>query len=100
MHYLELIKLPKGHKSFVSVILNFVAPVAEEIILSSDQVEKRLISQLINGISIVLQKLLKYFNGTAISTSFVSLAPGTFPVILILNLNNLDCDILSFGLSL
>ena len=31
----------------------------------------RLISQLIKGISRVLQKLLKYFNGTAILTSFV-----------------------------
>ena len=30
-----------------------------------------LISQLINGTSRVLQILLKYFNGTAISTSFV-----------------------------
>ena len=31
----------------------------------------RLISQLINGISILLQKLLRYFNGTIISTFFV-----------------------------
>ena len=31
----------------------------------------RLISQLTNGISIVLQKLLRYFNGTISSTSFV-----------------------------
>ena len=29
-------------------------------------------SQLINGIFNALQKLLKYFNGTAISTSFLS----------------------------
>ena len=43
----------------------------------------RLISQLINGISRVSQKLLKYFNGTAISTSFVLPAAGVFPVFLI-----------------
>ena len=36
----------------------------------SDQVKIRFISQLINGISNVLQKLLKCFNGTTISTSF------------------------------
>ena len=60
----------------------------------------RLISQLINDISRVLQKLLKYFNGTAISTSFVLPAAGVFPVILILNLNDSDCVILSFGSSL
>ena len=47
---------------------NFVFPVAEEIAQSSDLVKSRLILQLINGISKVLQKLLKYFNGTTIST--------------------------------
>ena len=36
----------------------------------------RLISQLIIDISRVLQKLLKYFNGTAISTFFVLPAAG------------------------
>ena len=41
----------------------------------ADQVRMRLISQLINDISRVLQKLLKYFNGTTISTSFVPSAP-------------------------
>ena len=40
---------------------------------SLDQVKMRLILQLINDISRVLQKLLKYFNGTAISTFFVLL---------------------------
>ena len=48
----------------------------------------RLISQLINGISRVLQKLLKYFNGTIISTSFVLPSVGVFPVIFILDLND------------
>ena len=44
----------------------------------------RLISQLINGISRVLQKLLKYFSGTIILTSFVPLFPVLF---FCLNLN-------------
>ena len=38
-----------------------------------DQGKMRLISRLIKGISIVLQKLLKYFNGTIISTPFLPL---------------------------
>ena len=36
----------------------------------SDHVKIRFISQLINGMSSVLQKLLKCFNGTTISTFF------------------------------
>ena len=35
------------------------------------QVKIRLTSQLIKGISRVLQKILKYFNGTIISTFYV-----------------------------
>ena len=50
----------------------------------SDHVKIRFISQLINGIFSVLQKLLKYFNGTTISTSFSVLLPSNFPVILVL----------------
>ena len=53
----------------------------------------RLISQLIKGISRVLQKLLKYFNGIAISTSFVLPAVGFFPVILILGMKDLEFTI-------
>ena len=49
-----------------------------------DQVRKRLISQLIIGISRVLQKLLKYFSG--ILTSFVS-SFSILPAIFVLNLN-------------
>ena len=42
----------------------------------TEQVRIRLILQLINGISKVLQKLLlKYFNGTIILTSFEQLFP-------------------------
>ena len=42
----------------------------EEITQYSEQVKMRLILQLINDISRVFQKLLKYVNGTAISTFF------------------------------
>ena len=50
----------------------------------SEQVKIRFTSQLINGISSVLEKLLKYFNGTAISTSFSVLLPSNPPVIMVL----------------
>ena len=51
-----------------------------------DHVKIRLPSQLIKGISKVLQKLLQYFNGTIISTSFVPPFPVS-SVIFALNLN-------------
>ena len=60
----------------------------------------RLILQLINGISKVLKKLVKYFNDIAVLTVFVLLSTGVSPVILILDLSNSDCVILSFGPSL
>ena len=50
----------------------------------SDQVKTRFISQLINGISSVLQKLIKYFNGTTISTFSSVLLPSNYPAMLIL----------------
>ena len=40
----------------------------------ADQVRLSFISQIVNIISRVLQKLVKYFNGTIMSTSFVLLA--------------------------
>ena len=51
-------------------------------------VKMTLTSQLMNGISRVLQKLLKYFNGTIVSTSFVLPSAGVFPVTFNLNLND------------
>ena len=60
----------------------------------------RLTSQLINGISRVLQKLLKYFNDTIISTSFVLPSAGVFPFIFILDFNYSESVKLSFGSSL
>ena len=89
-----------GTKSFVSVIANLIAPVELVITQVDDQVKMRLTSQLINGISRVLQKLLKYFNGTIISTSFVLPSAGVFPVIFILDLNDSESAKLSFGSSL
>ena len=70
------------------------------LLLFSDQVKMRLISQLINVISRVLQKLFKYFNGTTISKSFVLPLLEVFPVILILDLNHSDSVILSVDSSL
>ena len=64
--------------SFVSVIVNvgiWLLIGASIIKQFADKVRIRLISQLINGISRVLQKLLKCFNGTIILTSFVPLLP-------------------------
>ena len=60
----------------------------------------RLTSHLINGVSRVLQDLLKYFNGTIISTSFVVPLSGVFPVIFILYLNDSEFSMLSLGSSL
>ena len=59
------------------LVLNSVPLIALAIVKQFvDQVRIKLISQLINGISRVLQKLLRYFNGTIISTSFVPSFPA------------------------
>ena len=52
----------------------------------SDQVKMRLISELIKGISRILQKFLKYLNSIIISTLFL-LPAADLPVIFCLNLN-------------
>ena len=81
--------------------MHWLLRILELVITQSlDLVKIRLTSQLIKGISRVLQKLIKYFNGTIISTSFVLPASGVFPIILILDLNNSESDKLSFGSSL
>ena len=53
-----------------------------------DHFNMRLNSLLISGISRVLQKLLKHFNGTAILLSFVLPSSEVFPVTLTLNFND------------
>ena len=51
----------------------------------SVHVKIRFISQLINGMSSVLQKLLKCFNGATVATSFVLLIPSNFLAMLAYN---------------
>ena len=80
MQYFERIKLLLKHKIF-SVIANLSASVELVIVQVDDHVKMRLISQLSNSISRILQKSLKYFNGTIISTSFVLLLALAFSVI-------------------
>ena len=68
----------------VSVIASAVSFVSLDNTHLSDQVKMRLSSQIIKGISRVFQKLLKYFNDTIISTSFVppsAILPVILPVI-------------------
>ena len=88
-------KLLLGH--FASFISNAPAPVELVTIQVDDHVKMRLTSQLIKGISRVLQKLPKYFTGTIISTSFSSSLLGVFPVIFVLDLNDSESAKLSFG---
>ena len=66
-------KVTTGTLSFVSVTINVgswsaAVPATKHQLLY--QVNIRLISELCNGISSVLQKLLKYFNGTINSIYF------------------------------
>ena len=94
-------KVTTGTYNFVSLILNneFVGAFIQSIELSPataslhvllviaqfpDHVKIRSISQLINGMTNALQKLLKFFNDTTISTSFSVLLPSNFAVILAL----------------
>ena len=81
-----LIKLLLGNIIFVSVISNATSPVELVITQVDDHVKIKLTLQLIKGISRVLQKLFKYFNGTIISASFSLLSSGVFPVIFILDI--------------
>ena len=76
-------KVTTGTWNFVSGIVNvrsWFAAVPANKDNFFDQVYIRLIPQLNNGISSVLQKLLRYFSGTITSASFVSLFL-VFPVI-------------------
>ena len=64
-------KVTTGTWRFVSVIPNIASFVSFGNTHLLEQVKMRLIYQLIIGISGVLQKLLRYFKITNISTSFV-----------------------------
>ena len=97
MHYPELIKLQPEHRVLFLLFYKF----SELVITQSlDHVKIRLTSQLINGISRVLQKLLKYFNDTIILVFFIFPLSGVFPMIFILYLNDSEFAMLSFGSSL
>ena len=60
----------------------------------------RIISQIIRGISVVLKKLHKCFNDTAISISLVLAAEGGVLVIIALNLNDAESAMISLKYSL
>ena len=96
-------KVPANTCNFVSVILNvalagFSIPATKGSASGStslvallcvnrqfsDHVKIRLMSQLINVIFSVLQKLLECFNGTTISTFISVLLHSNFPIILAL----------------
>ena len=80
--------------------MNVLAPVELVKTQDDDHFNWRLILQLINDISSTLQKLLKYFKGTAISTFFVLSLAEAFPVIFILDSNDSESFRLSFGSSM
>ena len=88
----------------VSVIVNLASPVELVKTQVDDHVSKntswRLTSQLINGISRVLQQLLKYFNGAIILPYFVLASWEVVPVIFTFDLNHSEFAKLSFGSSL
>ena len=77
--------------------MNVLTPVELVIAQVDGHFKITLISQVIKVISRVLQKLLKYFDGTAILTSFVLPSAGILPVIFILGLNNSESTKLAFG---
>ena len=89
-------RVATGKESFVSDILNLPSPLELVITHVYRHVKKRLTSPLINNISRVFQKLLKYFNGTIILTSFALPQAGVFPVLFNLDLNDLEFAKLSF----
>ena len=81
------------------VILNIVSAIAD-ITQSLVQFNSRWILQLINGISNDLQKLLKYFSGTAIFTSLNTLLPSTAvdsPMRLDLCLGDLESSVVTLA---
>ena len=61
--------------SVIAIVPTWFAILPDDITQFADQMRIRLFSQSIKGISGLLQKLLKYFNGTAISTIFALSLP-------------------------
>ena len=94
-----MIKLLREHK-FLYQFCKYFCTCRIVITQVDDHVKTRLISQLINDISRVLEKLLKYFNVTIISTSFVLPSARVFSVIFVLDLNDSESVRLSIDSSL
>ena len=80
-------KITTRTRIVVSVIANFSTPAESVITQVDEQVRMRLVSQLIKGISRVLQKLLKYFSGIIISTFSMCLSSLVLPIIFDVKLN-------------
>ena len=77
-----------------------MGPVELVITQFTDQVRAILISKFNKSISRVLQRLLKYFNGAAISTYLVLPSAGFFLVIFTLHLKDSKPVVGLFGSSL
>ena len=83
----------------MSDIANVIALSSLQMTQFADQVRSRVISQFISAISRVRQKLIKYFNGTTISSFKVPVLPVLF-ISLDLDLNYSEFVVLSPGSSL
>ena len=57
-----------------------------EVTKFDDQVKMGLIFQSISGVTRNFPKLLKFFNGAALSATFVLSSAGVFPVVFTLDL--------------
>ena len=79
-----------------SVISRYVAPYAWQITKFADKAKKKLISKIVIVISKAVQKSLRYFNGTAISTSRATPSSVNFD----LDLNDLESAMLWPGSAL
>ena len=77
--------------------MNFPTLVELVMTQSDDHINMRLILQLISDISKVLQKLLKYLNGTNILATFVLPSALVFLDIFTLNLNDSESAKVAFG---
>ena len=73
---LQHLQLTKRNINFLFLLANVLAPVKVVMTQFSDKISMKFISQLISGISSVLQKLSKYFNRTVISTFLILPAAG------------------------
>ena len=60
------------------------------------RVSRNVSSKCIRDISDILQKLLRYFNGTSVMTCFILLAGGLIPLIPFLNGNDVEFAKLAF----